>query len=58
MQSKRKPLTVIELAHCITDCSLALEHRQFRLPNPRGESRRVTTAAELVELLSTEAKVL
>jgi len=58
MQSKRKPLTVIELAHCITDCSLALEYRQFRLPKPRGESRRVTTATELVELLSTEAKVL
>ncbi len=58
MQSKRKPLTVLSLAELCPGGDLALTHDSYFVRNARAAGRRVSSPAELVHLLATEAKVL
>jgi electron transfer flavoprotein beta subunit len=58
MQSKRKPLELISLPELLDNTQQYLIHDGYRLPPTRATGRMISSPEELVELLSTEAKVL
>jgi len=57
MKAKKKPLDVKPLAS-LTSTKLAASYSKFELPKARKAGVLVKSAAELVEKLKTEARVL
>ena len=58
MQAKRKPLETNTLAELVGDAACTTKYTRFEAPPQRAAGVMVTSVAELVDKLATEAKVL
>jgi electron transfer flavoprotein beta subunit len=58
LQSKRKPLEVLEFSSLIESTERTLEYVGYTLPNVRTSGKKLGSVDELVACLATEAKVI
>jgi electron transfer flavoprotein beta subunit len=58
MKAKKKPLDVLELAALVSGATLSTEYFKFVAPAGRKAGVKVSSTAELVAKLKTEARVL
>src|SRR5690606_30638368 len=58
MKAKRKPLDVVPLSDLVPDARVSATYSKFELPPPRKAGVKVASAAELVDKLANEARVL
>jgi electron transfer flavoprotein beta subunit len=58
LQSKRKPLEVLDVKSLLATTERKLEHVGYTLPNVRSPGKKLGSVEELVACLATDAKVI